>query len=71
MEKTIIVNELLKECMRQVAKGNGEKRVFISTDDEGNGFHNLFYGLTDSQEDIDAYYKMGCINEKDNVILLG
>ena len=47
MEQTLTVNQLLKECLEQISKGNGEKRVFISTDDEGNGFHNLFYGLTD------------------------
>lgn len=37
------VKDLLKACQEQIDKGNGDKRVLISRDDEGNGYHSLFY----------------------------
>jgi hypothetical protein len=37
------INDLLKACQEQVAKGNGDKGILISRDDEGNGYHSLGY----------------------------
>lgn len=67
----ITVNQLLELCEEQKSKGNGNKRIFISMDDEGNAFHGLFYGFTSKEEDIKAYHDMGCVDEVENVILLG
>lgn len=67
----ITVNQLFELCKEQKANGNGDKKIFISMDDEGNGFHELFYGFTENEEDIKAYHRMGCIDEVDDVILLG
>ena len=39
----ITVKDLLKACQEQVDKGNGDKGILISRDDEGNGYHSLFY----------------------------
>ena len=41
--ETITVKQLLKACKEEVAKGNGDKHILISGDDEGNSFHELFY----------------------------
>lgn len=41
----ITINELLEMCKRQVKKGNGNMGICISDDEEGNGFHGLYYGL--------------------------
>ena len=30
-------------CKEEIAKGNGDKHILISGDDEGNSFHELFY----------------------------
>lgn len=53
----ITVKELLKACKEQVAKGNGDKRILLSNDDEGNGYHFCFdlfcedaFELTDPEE---------------------
>ena len=40
------VAELLVLCQDQIQKGNGKKEILLSDDDEGNGFHILFYGFT-------------------------
>ena len=41
--ETITVKQLLKACKEEIAKGNGDKHILISGDDEGNSFHELFY----------------------------
>ena len=42
----ITVNELFEECKKQINLGNGDKKIYISIDEEGNGFHPLFYSFT-------------------------
>lgn len=44
----LTVNQLAHACRQQIGKGNGNKHVLISSDDEGNEFHTLFYGFTDN-----------------------
>lgn len=68
------VNELLEFCKHEIASGNGDKKIFIATDEEGNEFHPMYYGITSSADDIKAYHKMGCINgnpNPDEIVLLG
>lgn len=70
----ITVSELLEACKQQVKKGNGDKGILISSDDEGNSFHPLFYCFTDSKEDIQSYKYFGLLqddSDADSCILLG
>lgn len=57
--KAITINQLLAECQKQVENGNGDKHILISQDDEGNGYHECFFGFTPASEfggaDIDDY----------------
>jgi len=46
------VKQLLTMCQQQVLNGNGEKKVFISSDDEWNDFHELLFGFTYTEEDV-------------------
>lgn len=56
MSKTITVAQLLDACAKQIEKGNGNKKILISDDDEGNGFHELFFSFTDPATlTMDAY----------------
>jgi hypothetical protein len=45
------VRELKALCEQEIAKGNGDKKIYISVDDEGNGFHPLFFPFTHITED--------------------
>lgn len=56
--KQLTINELLKLCQQQVKKGNGNKKIVISDDNEGNGYHGLFYGLTEINETYKEYYQI-------------
>ena len=43
----ITVQKLASLLMQEIAKGNGKKKVMLSNDDEGNGYHEMFFGVTD------------------------
>ena len=69
----ITVNKLSDYCLKEVAKWNGDKIIFISSDDEWNDWHELFYWFTTDvkqnvdkwrMEDIQRYHK------PDDIILL-
>ena len=40
------VEQLLEFCKAEKKKGNGKKKILLSSDDEGNEYHQLFYGFT-------------------------
>lgn len=65
------VKELYALCAQQIKSGNGSKSIYISRDDEGNGFHKLFYGFSDPStgEFFDVEYSGG--DTKENSIILG
>ena len=66
------VGDLFLLCIGQILKGNKDKHIQISCDDEGNGFHTLFYGFTEVTEgnfdDEDDYHDDV---DLDNIIILG
>ena len=41
--KAITVEELHTACGMAMRKGLGKRRIMITNDDEGNGFHELFF----------------------------
>lgn len=69
----LTVEELFAECLVQIKKGNGRKEIQISRDDEGNGFHSLFFGFTFDKETIESYGKSSFHDnvDLDNIVLLG
>lgn len=48
--EVLTVKDLFNQCKTQIAKGNGDKKIMISKDDEGNGYHYLFYGMISGEE---------------------
>ena len=51
---TVDVLALLVKDMQE--KGMGKKKILISTDDEGNGYHELFFGFGELTEDFMKTY---------------
>lgn len=67
------INQLTEYCIRQIEKGNGNKNIFI-TDDEGNGYHELFYQFTDNIDEIKEIQEFVYITDEkdlDKIVLLG
>lgn len=75
INKGITINELAQECLKQIKMGNGNNRILISGDDEGNSFHELFYGFSKFSYDEIAYGLPTLLSkeqfEGDNYIVLG
>ena len=72
MNKGITLKELTHMCIEELKKGNGDKYVLISSDDEGNSFHTLFFGFSTSSEDIEYALEVEHDNHEPNeVIILG
>lgn len=68
----ITVKELLKACEEQVAKGNGNKGILLSRDDEGNGYHSCFYLFTEDIWDYTDPEELGLSQEDfEECIILG
>lgn len=43
--KPLTIEKLKKACEEQIKKGNGKKVIMISSDDEGNNYHYLWYSF--------------------------
>ncbi len=68
----ITVNGLFDIVKEQIEKGNGNKAILISCDDEGNGYHSLFFGVIDEYKELkqlEDYFHDG--NNAKDVIILG
>ena len=39
----LTINDLAKSVNEEIKKGNGAKKILISNDDEGNGYHGLYF----------------------------
>ena len=65
--KGITVEQLCNECLKLMTSGNGKRHIMISGDDEGNSFHELFYGFShckDAIGDDDYLYPYGVTPEQ-------
>lgn len=74
MNKGLTVSQLYDFCEKQIRKGNGAKHIQITTDDEGNGYHTLFYAFLDDVDEIQACKNIGMFHDDINaneVVLLG
>ena len=63
----ITIEQLYKECAKQIKAGNGKRHIIISGDDEGNSFHELFFGFSKCKDAIgdDSYmYPYGVTPEQ-------
>lgn len=74
IDHTITVEWLLELCKKQIEKWNWEKKILISKDNEGNGYHNLYYQFIDDYDEIKQtqdFCDIGDIrDELENYVLL-
>jgi hypothetical protein len=50
VSKPITVRQLKTLCDKEILKGNGDRVIMISDDDEGNGYHYLWYSFQTVEE---------------------
>ena len=71
MAKILTIDELYSILRTERTKGNG--KIMISTDDEGNGYHPLFFGVTPITEDFSyaTFYGVSFEDAKNDCVILG
>lgn len=69
MNKQMTVERLLQLCIKEYEKGNGNKVIVISDDNEGNGYHGMFYGFTPVDGFEDDIYDSQDEDCKNTIIL--
>ena len=71
--KQITIQLLKRLCDLEIKKGNGNRKIVIADDSEGNGFHGLFFGFTTIDESKkDLYYIYDSTSDDVNeIIVLG
>lgn len=50
---TMDISKLTQDLLEEIIKGNGDKKIFISSDDESTSYHQLFYTIDTSPEYLD------------------
>ena len=64
------VKDLYDLCKNEIENGNGNKYIVVSDDNEGNGYHGMFYGFTKMTKDyIGDVYDSKTYSENDMIIL--
>ena len=66
MAQGITVDQLAEMCKKAQAAGLGSRMVLMSSDDEGNEYHQAWEGLHDGGEMtdyIESYQMRGCLSD--------
>ena len=70
--KPLTIEDLLRECQKQIKAGNGKKVIMLSDDDEGNGYHYCWYTFSPADEtSMDTYMIDERIAKMEDTIILG
>lgn len=64
------VKALMEFCKEQIEAGNGDKMIVVADDNEGNGYHGLFYQFTEADDFVDAIYDSKS-TDPNKIIVLG
>lgn len=67
--------DLYDELHKVVKAGHGDKKVVIANDNEGNGYHGMFYGVLDDPEEIEVSIEAGLNDSEEtdpnNIVIVG
>ena len=67
----LTIADLYLICCERMADGEGDKYVLISDDNEGNGYHGLYYGFTDMNKDFQELASDYTYCELEESVVLG
>ena len=54
--KMLTINDLAELVNEEIKKGNGAKKIMLSDDDEGNGYHGLYFAFTPTEKIFGGSY---------------
>ena len=64
----IKVKDLVKECLKQMDAGNGDKLVMVSNDSKWGYYHPIFVSFEDNSDEIN---KVVNTRNPESIVLLG
>jgi hypothetical protein len=73
----LTVEKLYQELGKLIKRGQGNKVIVVADDNEGNGYHGIYYSVTsipeDVQECINASNGLSDSQEEDykNIVIIG
>ena len=67
----LTIKELLELCKKEVEKGNGNKVIMTANDDEGNGYHYMYYPFSTIKQASAEEFVNEDIASKEDTIVLG
>lgn len=76
MNRPLTVSELYNELSIQMRKGNENRYIYISDDDEGNGYHGLYFPFSEVEDimfgaEIDWFKQRNDLKSTKDAIILG
>ena len=77
MAKAVTVNQLLKNLQDLKKKGYGDAQIFITDDEEANGYHALWYlgepacELSEREWVEDSNCDLGILDDRNMAIYMG
>lgn len=69
--KQLTIKDIYIYCKEQIYRGNENKIVMTANDEEGNGFHYMYFGFSSVEEAGAEEYIDENIADKENTIILG
>ena len=72
----VTVRKLYEDCKRVIKNGGGNKEILITSDDECNSYHALWYTFIDDSSEVSDMLKLTPVDNYDidnanNIVLLG
>lgn len=71
MNRQMTVKDLFRFCKAEIEKGNGNKNIVLSDDNEGNGYHGMFFGFTPVDDCFTDDIYDSLTNSPTDTIILG
>ena len=65
--KVLTVDDLYEELAIARKNGLGKRKVLLSNDDEGNGYHYCFFSVTEITDDFFGFGSIGVNETKENL----
>lgn len=73
----ITVKDLYRDLSMLMDQGRGDDYIVVSDDEEGNGYHGIFYGVTDDPKDVRECIEfsnglLDCVtNDPKKIVIIG
>lgn len=65
------LRDLYAACRLQMEKGNGDKVLVVSDDNEGNGYHGMFFAISPCEPDTARLIYDSNENRPSNILIVG